>query len=205
MAFVARASLIVLLGTLLAGPLSPVAALPLRSSPALTPPSAVELFPSLEAESLSGQKVTLPGAAGRRPALLVIGFTRESRAAARSWAQRIAADFGADGRVALFQLALLEDVPRLLRGVVSSGIRRGVPAAEHGRFLLVFDRGRELRRAADFAVPPATGADSDAYLVLFDGSGAIRWRHHAPAPDAAYAELAVTLGRLAGSAPAGSR
>lgn len=167
----------------------------------LTGAATSESLPSLECESLAHQKVTLPAAAAGRVALLVIGFTRGSREAAAEWARRLRRDLGldradrVDRSMALFQLAVLEDVPSLLRGMVAAGIRRTLPKEEHDRFLLVLRGEAELKRLVSFAAP------DDAYLVLLDRSGGVRLRKHgaAPrgsAPGASLSELVTLIRQL---------
>src|SRR6476659_2620592 len=73
-------------------------------------------LPPLEGETLSGRKVSLPAATGGRPALLIIGFSKASQSQTKAWSQR------ANGRLPCWSVAVLEDVPRLLRGMVARGI-----------------------------------------------------------------------------------
>jgi hypothetical protein len=136
-----------------------------------------DLFPTVSAENLLGAKAELPGLVKGRTAVLAIGFTHASQSETKAWSQRIGRDLDA------YSVAVLQDVPRLLRGMVKGGIKDGVPQAQRDRFLLLFTGEKDVKQAAGF-----DRAD-DAYLVLLDRDGAVRWRFHGPVTDASLADL----------------
>jgi hypothetical protein len=134
-------------------------------------------FPAIEGESLLGAKVALPDAAKGHPTAVVIGFTHASQNQIQPWTLRLQSDFGA------YSIAVLEDAPRLVRGMATSGIRGSVPKNLRDHFLIVVKGEKLLKEAAGFERP------DDAYVILMDGAGAIQWRFHGPLTDSAYAEL----------------
>ena len=138
---------------------------------------AQEKLPPLQGETLSGKNVTLPAAAGGRPALLIIGFTHASRTGTKAWDVRV------DNHFPTWSIAVLQDVPRLVRGMVVHGIKGGTPKEDYGRFVLIYHGEKQLKQAAGFDRP------DDAYLLVIDPGGAIRWRYHGPVTDAAWADL----------------
>jgi predicted transcriptional regulator len=71
-----------------------------------------------------------------------------------------------------YSVAVLQDVPRLVRGMAIGGIKSSVPQNQRERILLVFQGEKDLKVAAGFDRP------DDAYLVLLDREGSIRWRFH---------------------------
>ena len=85
---------------------------------------------------------------------------------------------------------MLQDVPRLVRGMAVAGIKSGVPQEQRERFLLVFSGEKELKEAVGFDRP------NDAYLILIDADGAIRWRFHGELNDSSPAELKTHLADL---------
>lgn len=137
-----------------------------------------QTLPRIEGETLSGKKVTLPD--GKR-AVLIIGFTHGSQAQTKAWSQRVHNQFDT------WSISVLEDVPRLMRGMVSHSIKGSIPREEHDRFLLVYHGEKELKQAAGFDRP------EDAYVLAIKGSGAIEWRFHGPVTDAAMQEAAAAL------------
>lgn len=134
-------------------------------------------FPSIEGENLLGAKVSLPDAAKGHPAAIVIGFTHASQNQTQPWTLRLQSDFGA------YSIAVLEDAPRLVRGMATSGIRGSVPKNLRDHFLIVVKGEKLLKEAAGFERP------DDAYLVLLDSAGVIQWRFHGPLTDSAYEDL----------------
>src|SRR5215469_12808367 len=134
-------------------------------------------MPIVEGESLSGKKVSLPRDLGSKPALLIIGFTHGSQAQTKAWGLRVR------DRFPTWSIAVLEDVPRLMRGMVSHSIKSGIPKEQYDRFLLVYHGEKELKQVAGF------DHSDDAYLLVIDSSGAIRWSFHGSATDAAVEEI----------------
>ncbi len=137
-------------------------------------PLAAQQFPAIEGQNLRDHRVKLPDG---HPTVIVMGFTHGSQNQTKAWAQRIGT------QLPLYSIAVLEDVPRLVRGMASHGIRSGVPENQRERFLLVYHNEKELKQAADFSTP------DDAYVLVLDGTGAIRWKFHGPAGDAAFDQL----------------
>ena len=134
-------------------------------------------LPTLETESLAGRKVVLPDAAKGHPAVLVIGFTHASQNQMKPWSTSLEPDFPT------YSIAVLEDAPRLVRPMAVAGMKSGVAQDQRPRYLVLTHREKELKAAAAF-----TTAD-DAYLLLLDRDGAIRWRFHGSFTDAARADL----------------
>ena len=134
---------------------------------------AQEAIPAIEGESLSGRAVSLPAAAAGRSAILIIGFTHASQKQVKEWTARMH-----DG-VPAWSIAVLEDAPRLMRGVITHSIKGSIPQNQHDRFLLVYHGEKAMKQAAGFEQP------DDAYVLVIDGAGKIRWRFHGAVTDAA--------------------
>ncbi|MHB8420702.1 MAG: hypothetical protein ACYDCL_21730 [Myxococcales bacterium] len=138
---------------------------------AVSPPAAV---PRTETESAAGAPVILPEAIRGRVALLIVGFTKASAGGAKAWEAALRERHGADPRVAIERIAVLESVPRLLRGLVRR-MARGQEAPERlGSFLLLFNSEAAWKTLAGFE-PRAADA---AYLLVVDRQGLLRWRTH---------------------------
>ena len=141
-------------------------------------------FPMIEGENLLGKKIELPQAGEGHPSVIIIGFTHASQSQTKPWSARLYPG------VTTYSLAVLQDVPRLVRGMAVGGIKSGVPQEQRERFLLVFRGEKELKEAAGFDSP------NDAYLILLDADGTIRWRFHGALNDASLAELKSHLADL---------
>ena len=144
-------------------------------------PALAAQAPHFEGETLAGKHVTMPAAAQGHPALLIMGFSQASGKQTADWAKKTKA------LCETWSMAVLEDVPRLVRPLVSRGIRGGIPKSEYDHFLLVFKNEADLKTAVSF-----DRAD-DAYLLLLAPDGSVKWRTHGLVTDEALAELRKQL------------
>jgi len=142
---------------------------------------AQQSFPTVEGETLSGKKVSLPAVFGGQRALLIIGFTHASQAQTKAWSIRVRDRFPA------WSVAVLEDVPRLVRGMATHGIKSGTPKDQYDHFVLIYRGEKQLKEAAGFDRP------DDAYLLVLDPGGSIRWKYHGAVNDAAVEQVAGQL------------
>lgn len=152
---------------------------------------AAERVPSLPVETLAGASFEVPSAWPARPVLLVVGFSRVSADACRAWSERLRTS-GLRG-LEVYQVAIIDEVPGMLRGMVASSIRKGVPTAFHGRFLLVTGQGQAWKKLADYGEPDAP------YLLLFDARHTLRWHASGGLDDAAWQALRVAVAQYAGA------
>jgi len=141
------------------------------------------LMPRVEGESFAGRKVVLPDDAKGKVAVLVFGFTRASKVPTSAWSDKIFSEFGTQTGFELYQLPVLEDVPHLIRGMVISGIKKGVKENMRDHFVPVLEGESELKKLVSYK-------ESDgAYLVILAPSGQIAQQMHGPLGDAAYESL----------------
>jgi hypothetical protein len=147
----------------------------------LLAPAWSEQLPKTESESLAGQRVTLPDSLKGRSALVIVGFSKSSQTAIKEWDTRARKELG--DAFDIYQVAVLEDAPRFVRGMITHAIKESVPAALQGHFLVVVKGEAELKKASAFSE-----AD-DAYVLLVDGAGEIRWRTHGAVNEAALKAL----------------
>lgn len=140
------------------------------------PPS----LPTTQAETASGRSIVLPAAVAGRVGVLVVGFSKRSSDVTERWEARMARDYGSSTRVSMLRVAVLESVPRLLRGFVRGRIERTVPAAKRDQFVFLFHQEDEWKSLVHFEAP------DDAYLVVLDADGKVAWRGHGAADLAGY-------------------
>jgi hypothetical protein len=168
-----------------------IAVIALLAGPA--PPEPLKpgsILPEVTGETLAGQTATLPAAVQGQTALIVFTFSREAGADAQKWVERFLRDFGSRPGVSSFSVMMLQSVPGLLRGIVSSQIKKGMPAALHDRVLRVY-RDEEVWRKRLSA-----SSEGQAYLVLLDPEGRIRWLSRAHFSETTYERLVQEVGRL---------
>lgn len=149
----------------------------------LTCAAAAQQFPALEAQTLTDKKLTVPAAWAGKPALLIVGFSQASQRSSESWGKELLQDFGKD--FPYYSAAVLEDAPRLLRGVITGGIKRSIPKPGHDRFLVFYKGQKELKQVAGFDPK----SPDDAYLVIVDAAGNVKWKFHGKPTPTQVAEI----------------
>ena len=157
---------------------------------ALSLSGAAQQLPRLQGENLAGQQVILPDAATGKVAVLVFGFTHASQTPTEAWAKRLETDFAKSPGFVLYQLPVLEEVPRFLRGMIASGMKKGVSENQRPGVIPVMHNEAELKKLVAYKE-----AD-DAYIVVLDRSGQIAYQAHSATPDAKFAELRARVESL---------
>jgi hypothetical protein len=147
----------------------------------------VPQMPKTQGQSLAGPNVVLPDAAAGKVAVLIFGFTKASKIPTSAWASKLLADLGTRPDFELYQLPVLEDVPRLFRGVVISGIKKGVPENRRNHFVPILQGESELKKFVHYSEP------DDAYLAVLSPAGSIVEQSHGAPSDANYTRLRVVI------------
>jgi hypothetical protein len=111
---------------------------------AVAMPLRGEQMPQITGESLSGKQVSLPSASAGSVAIICIGFSHASQSQLKPWTERAMNEFRHQGRVVVYSIAVLEDAPRLVRGMAVHGMKSGVPAQQHDRFVVVYHGENEF-------------------------------------------------------------
>ncbi len=150
-------------------------------------------LPALRGEFLSGRPAALPHDAAGRIALLLLGFTYESRFAVEAWAERFRHQFQADPRVTFYEIPLIGGLSRLGKWFVDSGMRRGTPKQDYEHVITVYRYTEEWKPRVGFDNPNA------AYLILLDRDGRIAWRHAGVWDEQASTALAAKVTELVGT------
>ena len=140
-------------------------------------------LPTIEGDSLAGQHVALPEAANGKVAVLILGFSKASKMPTSAWGNRIVTDFASTPNLVTYQLPVLEEVPGIIRGMVISGIKKGVPENRRGYFVPVLQGESDLKKLVNYKQP------DDAYLILLDRGGRIAYQIHGALTESSYAEV----------------
>lgn len=140
-------------------------------------------IPAAHGASLAGAQVTLPDDLRGKVGVLVLGFSKSSGDVCKGWGERLAQSYHDTREVAYYQMPVLEAVPKLIRGMVVKGIKSGVPVAEQPHFLPVFSDEAVWQKIVRYS-----NAD-DAYVLVVDEQGNVRWQTSGNATDAGFAAL----------------
>jgi hypothetical protein len=152
--------------------------------------TADDSFPPLVGESLAGGELTLPPADAGGAAIVIATFEEDAGKVAAEWRRRIETELVPDPGPRVFGVAFLDSMPGFVKSMVVSGIRRGVPKAQHGTFLVVSTDDPQWKRHFGYR------ARDVAYVLLLDGGGAIRWRGHGEVDDGDLAALREAIAGL---------
>jgi hypothetical protein len=137
-------------------------------------------MPKIQGESLAAHTVVLPDAVAGKIAILIFGFTKASKVPTSAWADKLQAGLGSRPDLELYQLPVLEDVPRLFRSMVISGIKKGVAENKRDHFVPILQGEAELKKLVRYKEP------DDAYLIILGGDGNIVQQVHGAPTDENY-------------------
>jgi hypothetical protein len=143
--------------------------------------------PQSQGTTLTGTPVALPDALKGKVGVLVVGFSHASQGQVAAWGRRLAADFGESHQVTFFELPMLAGAPKMLRGMIIKSMGKSVPEAEKPHFLPMMQGEPAWRAVAHY-----DNAD-DAYVLVVDGTGIVRWQTQGDGTDMAYADLKKNL------------
>lgn len=87
-------------------------------------------FPTLTAETLAGNKITLPNAVKGQKAFVVVAFERQAQRQADAWFDVYDAQFKNEGFV-FYELPMISSMWKWMSGFIDSGMRSGVPSFKH--------------------------------------------------------------------------
>lgn len=147
-------------------------------------------IPKAQGTTLAGTAVELPEALNGRIGVLVVGFSHASQGQVAAWGKRLTADYGQSAGVAFYEIPMLAGAPKILRGMIVKSMGKAVPEKEQPHFLPLTENEAAWRTVAHYAKP------DDAYVLLIDGTGTVRWQTEGDATDPAYAALRQQVATL---------
>lgn len=153
---------------------------------------AGQILPTIEGQTFAGRRLVLPGGTRGRVAVLIFGFSRASKEPTGKWADKVHAEFGSRDGFDLYQLPVLEEVPRFIRGMVISSMKKGVREDVRDHFMPVLQHESELKKLVGYNQP------DDAYLVVLDRTGQVVYQIHGHFTDEPYQRLRGEVEKLLG-------
>jgi len=164
----------------------------LRAGPGQEPLQVGDRLPALKGQFLTGRDGVLPQASSGQVALVAIGFTYKSRFPVEAWAEwyRTAIDPKTD--VTLFEVPMIGGLGTLGRWFIDRGMRKGTPVELHDHIITVYGGTGDWKQRLSYS--PAH--EDDAYLVVLDREGVVRWLHHGGFDTSRADELKALLASL---------
>ncbi|MEO8594651.1 MAG: hypothetical protein ABI759_15140 [Candidatus Solibacter sp.] len=147
-------------------------------------------LPILKGKYLTGRDASLPADAKGKVALLAIGFTYDSRHAVEEWSNRFRKEFGGSPGVTFYEIPMIGGAAQLGKWFIDSGMRKGTPKEAHENVITVYGGTGTWKKYLEFQRP------DDAYLVLIDAAGTVRWRGNGTFDAERWQELAAATSAL---------
>jgi hypothetical protein len=132
----------------------------------------------------------LPQAASGRVALLMLGFTYDSRFQAEAWAKRFRLEFGAKSGVTFFEIPIVGGMARMGKWFIDSGRRRGTPKTDRENVITIYGGTDAWKQRVGLNDPTA------AYLILIDQFPRVAWRSAGNPDEQRYGALSSEVSRL---------
>lgn len=148
-----------------------------------------EPLPRLEGQFLTGREAVLPQASAGKVTLIAMGFTYASRMPVEAWADWYRSAIGARTDVTFFEVPMIGGLGKLGRWFIDRGMRSNTPADLHEHVITVYRDTGDWKRWLSYSSDHA----DDAYLIVLDRNGVVRWLHHGVFDPARSDELKALL------------
>ena len=152
-----------------------------------------EPLPMLKGQFLTGRAAELPQASAGKVTLVAVGFTYSSRYAVEAWAEWYRTTIDPKTDVTFFEIPMIGGLATLGRWFIDRGMRNGTPAALHDQVITVYQGTGDWKKRLSYS----DDDKDDAYLIVFDRAGVVRWLHHGGFDTAWSDELTTLLASLA--------
>lgn len=158
-----------------------------------------KVLPRLDGEFLTGRRASLPALSSGKVALVMIGFTYQSRFPVEAWGGWFRKVTGGNPAVTSFEVPMIGGLAKLGKWFIDSGMRKGTPAELHENVITAYSGSGDWKRRLGVSA----ANENDAFLVLVDQRGVVRWVHHGAFDEARAEELTRVIASLgAGDATA---
>jgi len=165
----------------------------LRAGSVQEPLRVGDRFPALKGQFLTGRDAVLPQASSGQVALVAIGFTYKSRFPVEAWADWYRTAFGSRTDVTFFEVPMIGGLGKLGRWFIDRGMRKGTPVELHDHVITVYGGTGDWKQRLSYSPEH----EDDAYLVVLDREGIVRWLRHGGFDTSWSDELNALLASLA--------
>lgn len=131
-------------------------------------------MPGTAGETLTGKHVVPAEEVRGHSAVLVAGFSRAGGNGTAAWVKAIRDDRAFAGWP-VYEIAQIAGAPGFVRGMIKSGMKKNVPAADQDTFIVLTQDEKPWRAYFD------VGDDQVPYVVVIDAAGKVLSRVHGTA------------------------
>jgi ATP10 protein len=157
---------------------------------ATLPPATAQSLPKTDEVTLAGDQINLENSLKGNAGVLILGFSKKSEGQVREWTKALLSEFSAERSVVIFEMPILESMPRFVRGMAVRSMKSASSPTERQHFLPVFHNEMQWKQVAQFSEP------DDAYVVVLDKERKIVWREHGPMDEKRKTELIARVRTL---------
>jgi hypothetical protein len=129
-----------------------------------------DALPALRGEFLTGRPALLPQAASGKVALLLLGFSYDSRFEVEAWTKEFRHEFEKNPKVTFYEIPMIGGMARMGKWFIDNGMRRGTPKADQEHVMTVYGGTDPWKQRVGFSDAKA------AYTILIDPSGKVAWQ-----------------------------
>jgi len=147
----------------------------------------------LPVTTLNGASRIFPRDAEQPRSVFVVSFSKSASAAASEWTRKLREN-QAKLSAAVFQVAVLEDVPGLFRSFVISSLGREIPQDLHDHFWVALTASAAWQRCAD------SQSSAEPHVFVLESGDRIVWRSHGAVSDQKIHDLLALQEPSTGSA-----
>jgi hypothetical protein len=157
----------------------------------VTPESLATRLPRFEARTLDGRLLVLPDSAAGRTTMVGFTYRRELGEELSKWLTEFARKFPDSVGFLGYEIPMMgRRIPGVLRGVISSGMKRAIPPERHRWYAPFY--GDAEQYAAAFGMNDR----STVHVALLDREGLVRWRFNGKPTEAAFAGLESAVAKI---------
>lgn len=131
-------------------------------------------MPELKGQTLTGRTAVLPQASAGNVTLVAMGFTYKSRFPVEAWADWYRTTIDPTTAVTFFEVPMIGGMATLGRWFINRGMRSGTPVELHDQVITVYGGTGDWKQRVSYS----TRHEDDAYLIVLDTQGVVRWLHH---------------------------
>lgn len=168
----------------------------LRAGAAQQPLRVGDPLPELKGQTLTGRTGVLPQSSGK-VTLVAVGFTYKSRFPVEAWAEWYRTTIGSTTDITLFEVPMIGGAARLGRWFIDRGMRRGTPTELHDQVITIYGGTGDWKRRLSYS----SEHKDDAYLIVVDREGIVRWLYHGDFDEPRGNELKELLASVANRRP----
>lgn len=147
-------------------------------------------LPELRGDYLTKRKAVLPADAKGKAALLLLGFSYDSRFPVEKMSKEFAAKTKGMPNLTWYEIPMIGGMGRIASIFIDSGMRKGTPKELHENVITVYGGVDPWKKRC------AMTSDKEAHLILIDKDGVVRWVHKSADSDSAVAKALEAVRQL---------